>query len=313
MICRICGSASVREVGVFPFYRDYQAAVFDCTGCGCRFAGHDPLVHERLHGSDSTYHWHTKVQHAITAFRDAGDQAGLAGYLRARDERVRFIDDALRTLPVPSRILEIGCSRGYLSALLLQRGHQVLGTDVSTTALAAARAAFGDHFCQPGDPRVQQGGAWDAIVHAGTIGCVDQPLLLTRQWLSMLRPGGLLVFNAPNREASDLLGTPWVSGTTPPDLVTLFPPDFWTGHFSDQADVSVTIRPAMPATAWVLARLAPGLLRSRSYLFRRALLRDAGLVMRRKGLYLASRAAMRWSPPPALPAEFGVFVHMRKR
>lgn len=313
MNCRICGSALVSRVGVFAFYRDYQSAVFDCGGCGCRFSAHDPGIHERLHGSDSTYQWHIGRQLKTARFQSSGDQASLAGYLRGQDERVRFIDDTLQALPVPSRVLEIGCSRGYLSALLLQRGHHVLGVDVSATALAAATAAFGDHFCLPDDPRVRQGAPWDAIVHAGTIGCVDQPMVLTRQWLAMLRPGGLLVFNAPNRQACDLLGTPWVSGTTPPDLVTLFPPDFWERHFADQADVHVTIGQAAPATAWVFTRLAPGLLRSRSHLFRRARIRDGWLVLRRKCLYLAAHMAMRWSPPMMLPSEFGVFVCMRKR
>lgn len=311
--CRICASRAVRNLGTVAFYRDYAVPVYDCDGCGCRWVEHDAGIHDSLHADDGVYAWHAERQRDVQAFFAAGDGPGLASYLCARDIRVRFIVEKLAALPQGARVLEVGCSRGYLTALLLSQGYAVTGTDISPVALAAAAEVFGNHFCLPDDPAIAGGAPYDAIVHAGTIGCVDQPIRLTRYWLSMLRPGGVLVFNAPNRAPCDVLGTPWVSGTTPPDLVTLFPADFWSQMFRDEADVTTHVIEADPATAWVHARLAPRLLRSRSCLFRRAPMHDALLVLRRKALYVASRVAMTFQAPSRLPAEFGVFVCMCRR
>ena len=42
---------------------------------------------------------------------------------------------------------------------------------------------------------------YDVIYHVGLIGCVADPIAFTRRLLAMLKPGGTLLFNAPNRDA----------------------------------------------------------------------------------------------------------------
>src|SRR5207253_2971715 len=69
------------------------------------------------------------------------------------------------------------------------------------------------------------------------IGCVGDPIGLTKQLLTLLKPGGRLLFNAPNRSALHLNGQLWLDSAPPPDVVTLFPEGFWKRHFSNEADV----------------------------------------------------------------------------
>lgn len=65
-------------------------------------------------------------------------------------------------------ILEIGCSTGYLSQALSQRGGHVLALDVSAVAIARARSRVGDgtriRFRQAELPQDWPPGAFDLIV-----------------------------------------------------------------------------------------------------------------------------------------------------
>jgi len=310
MVCRICSSSDVVPLGQFRAYPDYTVALFDCTACGCRFTPRDPDVYERLHRSASSYAFHKALQDKAAALFAARRTAELTATL-SRVPKNRFVLSEIAALGAPARLLEVGCSRGYLTACLLSSGHDVLGVDVSRTAIDAARKSFGDHFVLPDDPRIAAGAPYDAIYHVGTIGCVDDPIGLTNQWLSMLRPGGLLVFNAPNRQVCDLLGSKWVFGTVPPDLVTLFTPDFWKTRFADQADAEVSVLQAPAAYAaachlvpWLMDRQFVGLLSGWRRWVDQPRLKAAAVIGR-------IGAALGLDRPQ--PDDFGIHVLLRRK
>ena len=48
------------------------------------------------------------------------------------------------------------------------------------------------------DARIRAEAPYDFIYHVGMIGCVSDPVKLTRELLALLKPGGILLFNAPN-------------------------------------------------------------------------------------------------------------------
>jgi hypothetical protein len=79
------------------------------------------------------------------------------------------------------------------------------------------------------------------IYHVGTIGCVGDPVSMTSHLLNMLRRGGRLLFNAPNRDACALPGQLWFDSAPPPDVVTMYPPGFWRSHFGRRSKVEETI------------------------------------------------------------------------
>src|SRR5207253_10638533 len=53
-----------------------------------------------------------------------------------------------------------------------------------------------------------------------------------------LKPGGVLLFNSPNRDACNQRDQLWFESAPPPDVVTLFVPGFWRKRFRNVADVS---------------------------------------------------------------------------
>jgi SAM-dependent methyltransferase len=238
--CRLCGSMA-GYLGTLRPYIDYSTPIFACDGCGARLVVHDSSVHERLHASaKSSYAWHKDLAAAAAGYFSRNDRLGLRSLLDTAPKN-RLVMNELDRLPVGSKVLEVGCSRGYLTAYALLCGHQVLGVDVSPDAIAEATQLFGNHFVLLQDPRISAGVPYDLIYHVGTIGCVEDPVGLIRTELAQLRQGGLLVFNAPDVAAAVERHRLWSVATTPPDLVTLFDRGWFMSAFSELAVVDVEL------------------------------------------------------------------------
>lgn len=255
--CRVCGSAAAVQAGVVEFYAGFQWVVWDCASCGCRTTRHDESVYETLHAdAGSSYSRYRELASACAKQFAERDADGLRSVLSSH-AKYRFVIDEISRLGTGGRILEIGCARGFLTACFVLDGLDVTGVDVSPEAISAAREAFGDHFAVAGSAELASRGPYDVIYHVGTIGCVADPLGLTRQLLQMLKPGGILLFNAPNRDALWSCDQLWFESAPPPDVVTLFPPGFWRSHFSCLATVEETCgtRPPEQSLALRLRRL----------------------------------------------------------
>lgn len=239
--CRVCGGRDLVCVGRIRPYLDFEAPIRECRGCGARLAHRDPEIYEALHASGrSSYGAHETLATRVEAHFRAGDRAALTALLW-RSRKNAFVLGAARDRG-PLRVLEIGCSRGYLGAWFLLHGHDYLGVDVAESAVDAATERFGPHFRTALEgPGLDEG--FDLIVHVGTIGCVEAPTALTGALLDRLRPGGRLRFNAPDVAAARAFGDPWVSSTPPPDLVTLFDGRYWPRAFGDRAEVRIHREP----------------------------------------------------------------------
>ena len=236
--CRVCGSPQVELAGCVEYYVGFEWGIWDCGHCGCRFTRHDATVYDRLHSeASSCYVRYRDLAAQCKARFDRGDLEGLRGEL-SLTSKYRFVIDEVSRGNRDARLLEIGCARGFLTSYFILGGWRVTGVDVSTEAVNAANTAFGHHFVLAGSPEVAAGAPYDMIYHVGTIGCVADPVGMTRNLLGMLKPGGTLLFNAPNREACWASNQLWFDSAPPPDLVTLFPPGFWRRWFADVADVA---------------------------------------------------------------------------
>jgi SAM-dependent methyltransferase len=237
MMCRICGSGSAEEIGEVEYYLGFAWSIYVCARCGCRFTRHDNSIHEWLHRqAGSSYALYRELSEECKRFFDVGDIEGLRNQLCA-NSKYRWIIEAIQQRGKSNRILEVGCSRGYLTSYFILAGYKVLGTDVSAEAVNAARAAFGNFFETSDSALIRQRGPYDAIYHVGMIGCVADPVSVTNRLLDMLKPEGHLVFNAPNVQACQLKAQLWIDASPPPDVVTLFRPGFWSDWFSGRAKV----------------------------------------------------------------------------
>jgi len=246
MSCRVCGSADIVTAGTMRTWGDTEVPLTDCRSCGSRFAPHDPATYEKLHGSDqSTYASHDAL--AAAAARDiaAGDLDGLRARLTRHASR-RAVFDAVAARPRASRILEVGASRGALSSWFIASGYDAHGVDIAPSAVEAACDRFGPHFSTTPVDALPDG-SFDVVFHTGVVGCVADPLGFLAEQIRLLRPGGLLVFNAPDARWCHATGLAWTLDTPPPDLVTLFGDRVFDRLASPRLSVATT-RLAGPAT-----------------------------------------------------------------
>jgi SAM-dependent methyltransferase len=314
--CRVCGSNAVSDGFTFQPYNDFVTTVHDCDQCGCRFTNRDEHTYESLHSEESTYSAHRELQSIASVFFENGDIAGLENYLKVTSKN-QYVIEEIKSNPSYKKILEFGCSRGYLSSFSILLEKEFYGVDVSKTAIEDASKAFGNHFYTPDHLCEFQESYFDLIYHVGTVGCVDDPVKFIADQIKLLRPGGSLIFNAPNLDACKMLDLPWLTGTTPPDLVTLFPPGFWSREFSDIANVSIDVQKDSPLISYIRRKRSLTVWKGpKQNLYSKASDKKELSWLRR----LASRGARqlgKYLPPlgmlSPLPQEFGVFVKITKK
>ncbi len=260
MKCRICAvEGRTASLGAVRSPSGGMHNVYACEACGSRFAEHDPAVYEALHSNaGSVYGWHDEIAATAERLFAAKDRAALKTYLSMLAKNA-FVIGAIEAMPHCRRVMELGCSRGYLTGYFILAGYDVVGVDVSATAIEAAAQRFGPHFALPGVEPARERQPFDAIYHVGTIGCVDDPVGFTKGLIDMLRPGGLLVFNAPNVAACREQGVLWPQSALPPDVVSLFDEGFWRRQFGSACEVEVEARRLSHGER---ARAAVGALRS---------------------------------------------------
>jgi SAM-dependent methyltransferase len=241
--CRICGSTAITQRGDVEYLQGLRCVIYDCGGCGCRFTPHQSGVHDRMHQQPSISYYADYIALAdrCAALFRAKDLDGIRSELSAAGAKYRFVIEHIDRAPQTAKLLEIGCARGHLTSYAILANRDVRGVDISPAAIGTAKALFGDHFAVAETTQASAGSPFDMIYHVGLIGCVADPIGLTRHLLGLLRPGGELIFNAPNREALQWRGQLWFDSAPPPELITLFPEGFWRRRFSDAAHVTEAI------------------------------------------------------------------------
>lgn len=323
--CRVCQSCEIRIEGVVEYVAGYALEVMRCMACGCQFTRHEPAVYDLMHetGAISYYSDYRAIAARCRSCFERKDLEGLRNLL-ASSSKYKFVLDRIARLPTDARILEFGCSRGYLTAHSILAGRNVLGVDVSREAVKEAGALFGDHFALAGDPRIAAGAPYDLIYHVGLIGCVADPVGLTNDLLALLRPGGELRFNAPNRDALNLDGQLWLDSAPPPDLVTLFPPGLFMLQFSAAADVIEDIETTPADQSLLIAlRRALGVVWARPVAQPIEAAADHGLTWRQPAAPMRrfverlvvkiGRITGLDALVPPRPTEFGLFVTLLRK
>ncbi|HWS16154.1 MAG TPA: class I SAM-dependent methyltransferase, partial [Candidatus Methylomirabilis sp.] len=105
----------------------------------------------------------------------------------------------LRRVPGPGSFLDVGCGRGLLPALFLERGWRASGTQLSRTAAEAARRRYGVEVAVgelPELPLPAEG--YDVVTFFHVLEHLDRPEAYLVKARELLVPAGLLVVEVPN-------------------------------------------------------------------------------------------------------------------
>jgi glycosyltransferase involved in cell wall biosynthesis len=98
----------------------------------------------------------------------------------------------------PGRVLDVGCSAGWLAAELRQLGHDVTGVDaVEIEGVRDRTDRFLRADLEDGLPEAA-GGGYDVVLAADVIEHVREPERLLREMADRLTPGGRIIGSVPN-------------------------------------------------------------------------------------------------------------------
>jgi ubiquinone/menaquinone biosynthesis C-methylase UbiE len=127
-----------------------------------------------------------------------------------------WIDDL--AIPVPEKVLEIGCGAGRTAVLLAKRGYAVSAIDSASNMLAIAR----QHAADAGVAALVDTGVGNAhrldfpnesfglVLAIGVMPYLHSPEKALTEMTRVLKPGGFLVITAGNRWRLNNLLDPWL-------------------------------------------------------------------------------------------------------
>jgi len=196
--CPLCAAGPERQDFVTDQVfgsRDQRSAFYRCRDCDVHFQhpGLTPEQEKKFYADE------------FEAFMEsrAGVAAGwrsAEGHIRANEpNRLRRME-YLRPLLLPGgKVLEVGCSTGFMLYPLIAAGHDCVGVEPSGN--------FSEYLKQKGIrsfPSVEElirtdaGRTFDLVMHFFVLEHITEPKNFLRQQLKLLRPGGTLVFEVPN-------------------------------------------------------------------------------------------------------------------
>ena len=124
----------------------------------------------------------------------------MSGYVPLNERRHRAHAKLLDAVGTGNRVLDVGCSSGYLARPLAARGNTIVGLELDPVA---ARAA--EEFCElvlVGDVETMElplePGSFDVVLGGDVIEHLRDPVATLARLRPFLRPGGRVVLSTPN-------------------------------------------------------------------------------------------------------------------
>lgn len=203
--CPLCSAAaeSQRVVTRHVYGARDARAFFRCDACDAIYL-HPGLTPEE---ERAFYSAEFESFMAVRSGENAGWSAPerhIAANQATVARRMKYLRDVL---PARGRILEFGCSSGFMLYPLIDAGHECVGVEPSGVFRdylhARQVACFDSLQALAGDPAARNG--FDVVMHFFVLEHVSDPVGFLRSQLDIVRPGGALVFEIPN--AADALVT----------------------------------------------------------------------------------------------------------
>ncbi len=202
--CPLCAAAGDRISVVTPHvYGDRGGrAFFRCGACDAIF------LHPRLSPEEEHRFYAAEFEGFMSGRSgDAGGWTQPERHIAANQptvaRRLRYLNEVL---PPRGRVLEVGCSSGFMLYPLIEAGYECVGIEPSGVFRDYLRARKIDcHDSLDALRALRPTGGFDAIMHFFVLEHVAEPEAFLRGQLDLLRPGGVLVCEVPN--AADALIT----------------------------------------------------------------------------------------------------------
>lgn len=193
VVCPVCGRDD--------WGRTYERLGWEFVECeGCGLLRLEPLPSE----ADLVRHYAERAE------------AGNYELARSRERDAGFVqvfDFAARAGARGGALFDVGCFDGRMLDLAVARGWEGWGLELQEEAAGVARSRHGDRIFQGSLEAFEPpaGVEFDLVTAIGLLEHLRDPTSLFSVAFDLLRPGGLLVIQTPNRESipARVLGRYW--------------------------------------------------------------------------------------------------------
>lgn len=196
--CRLCGAKAKgrKIVGNFVYGGEAHQKFYHCTSCDVAFL-HPPLTEEEEARFYTKEFEKFMEKRAGKDFDWSGPESHFQSSQKQYERRLPFLEDLLKP---GKRVLEIGCSSGFMLVPLKNKGLEVVGVEPS--------GGFGE-FLKKQDVKVyssledltaKEKEKFDIVMHFFVLEHIREPIDFLKQGLALLKDDGVMVFEVPSRD-----------------------------------------------------------------------------------------------------------------
>ena len=218
--CLLCGGdAELRQKELRGYQEPETFNIYHCPGCNTAFSlprVNTAKVYNDIYKNGDLvpgYERYWKYAKIVKSLADPLE------YLSNTEETYWGVKEALLQYvkdKKSSKILEIGCGLGYFTYSLRKANYNVIGLDISQTAVAHAKETFGDHYiCADLFEYAQlNSGLFDLVILTEVIEHISKPLDFIKSILKLLKSQGKAIITSPNKSLypSDII---WATDLPP--------------------------------------------------------------------------------------------------
>jgi len=205
IVCPLCeGSAELKQ----KYYPGYQEPdtfeIFNCITCNTSFSlprVETSELYENIYKNGNMvpgYNRYWEYAEVVKNIKKPLD------YLAKKEEAYWGVKEAL-ALSVndkkTTKILEIGSGLGYLTYSLIKANYNIIGLDISLTAVEKAKENFGDYYvCADLFEYAKfNSETFDIVIMTEVIEHVDKPLDFVKAIMKLLKKSGQAIITTPNK------------------------------------------------------------------------------------------------------------------
>lgn len=198
--CPLCKreSVSFEVVGEFVYGGRREQRFYECPSCDVAFLSPQPSPQE-----EAEFYAREFEKFMEKRSGETGAWTGPEAHVAANQDNVRRrLAVIQRELSVPrQRILEVGCSSGFMLLALRDMGMEVMGVEPSGGFTRFIRGQNIPVYESLDKFEIPTGtvGALDLIIHFFVLEHVRYPLAFLEQCLALLKPTGTVFFEVPSR------------------------------------------------------------------------------------------------------------------
>jgi SAM-dependent methyltransferase len=218
--CLLCGASANLKHDKYPGYQAPDTfRIYHCPACNTGFSlpRVDPgSLYETIYKNGDKvpgYNRYWRYAKTIRIFKNplkylSGSSEVYWGVYKALSESV--VDKR------SSKILEVGSGLGYLTYSLIMADYNVVGMDISQTAVNKANETFGDHYISADlfEYAALHPESFDIVILTEVIEHVEDPVAFIGSIIKLLKPGGRAIITTPNKSFYPPVVT-WASDLPP--------------------------------------------------------------------------------------------------